>query len=119
MDSQLLLSFSSGEGSREGKTMVCRGGSADSLLGLSVIASDLGAFLCLLMLVLWPLLFLSFSLLLFYLHSEPLGVHFGALGRPSWPQVGSKMALATQFCQKVDFQKNQGIHNVFSRFLLP
>ena len=37
----------------------------------------------------------------------PLGLHVGALGRPSWPQVGSKTGLATQFLTKNGFSKKQ------------
>ena len=37
----------------------------------------------------------------------PLGLHVGALGRPSWPQVGSKTGLATQFLTKSGFSKKQ------------
>ena len=46
----------------------------------------------------------------------PLGVHFGALGGPSWPQVGSKTPLATPFLSKSRFSKKQGKPMVFQCF---
>ena len=47
----------------------------------------------------------------------PLGVHFGALGGPSWPQVGSKTPLATPFLSKSRFSKKARKTNGFSMFL--